>query len=129
MHLLHLLPWMCGAHPRGDCSALHPHYTIAEGGVHPPLPLGYILYVRSLVCSTACCSAAYIVALLHDGFKLGMHERRLRFTNYVEDPQGNAMDIDWTLGRQDVLSLPLTHPHCPKGRKCLGGRARAYAWH
>ena len=45
-----------------------------------------------------CCSAAYIVALLHDGFKLGMHERRLRFTNYVEDPQGNSMDIDWTLG-------------------------------
>lgn len=51
--------------------------------------------------SIAGCSAAYIVALLHDGFKLGMHERRLRFTNYVEDPQGNAMDIDWTLGRQD----------------------------
>ena len=44
------------------------------------------------------CSAAYIVALLHDGFKLGMQERRLRFTNYVEDPQGNSMDIDWTLG-------------------------------
>lgn len=49
--------------------------------------------------SAACCSAAYIVALLHDGFKLGMHERRLRFTNYVQDPQGNAMDVDWTLGR------------------------------
>ena len=46
------------------------------------------------------CSAAYIVALLHDGFKLGMHERRLRFTNYVEDPQGNSMDVDWTLGMQ-----------------------------
>ena len=45
------------------------------------------------------CSAAYIVALLHDGFKLGMHERRLRFTNYVEDSRGNSMDIDWTLGR------------------------------
>ena len=47
-------------------------------------------------------SAAYIVALLHDGFKLGMHERRLRFTNYVEDPQGHAMDVDWTLGRHNV---------------------------
>ncbi|KAL3136987.1 hypothetical protein ABBQ32_006584 [Trebouxia sp. C0010 RCD-2024] len=45
-----------------------------------------------------CFSAAYIVALLHDGFKLGMHERRLRFTNYVEDPQGRSTDIDWTLG-------------------------------
>lgn len=45
-----------------------------------------------------CCSAAYIVALLHDGFKLGMQERRLRFTNYVQDPQGNLMDVDWTLG-------------------------------
>lgn len=74
-----------------------------------------------------CCSAAYIVALLHDGFKLGMHERRLRFTNYVEDPQGNSMDIDWTLGTildsavrlhlsQDYLLKPyhnpLEHKHC-----------------
>ena len=51
-----------------------------------------------------CCSAAYIVALLHDGFKLGMHERRLRFTNYVEDPHGNSMDIDWTLGTVFLIS-------------------------
>ncbi len=51
------------------------------------------------------CSAAYIVALLHDGFKLGMQERRLRFTNYVEDPQGNSMDIDWTLGDPPVCLL------------------------
>lgn len=50
---------------------------------------------RHTVCA---CSAAYIVALLHDGFKLGMQERRLRFTNYVQDPQGNLMDVDWTLG-------------------------------
>ena len=50
---------------------------------------------RHNVCA---CSAAYIVALLHDGFKLGMQERRLRFTNYVQDPQGNLMDVDWTLG-------------------------------
>ena len=57
--------------------------------------------MRVLPLSVACCSAAYIVALLHDGFKLGMHERRLRFTNYVQDPQGNAMDVDWTLGMQD----------------------------
>lgn len=56
-----------------------------------------------------------------------MHERRLRFTNYVEDPQGNSMDIDWTLGTlfdsavrlhrsQDNLLMPhynpLEHVHC-----------------
>ena len=46
------------------------------------------------------------MALLHDGFKLGMHERRLRFTNYVEDPEGNSMDIDWTLGQP-----PITDDH------------------
>lgn len=40
------------------------------------------------------------MALLHDGFKLGMQERRLRFTNYVQDPQGNLMDVDWTLGKK-----------------------------
>lgn len=45
------------------------------------------------------------MALLHDGFKLGMHERRLRFTNYVEDPQGNSMDIDWTLGMNQLTLL------------------------
>jgi len=48
------------------------------------------------------------VALLHDGFKLGMHERRLRFTNYVEDPQGRSTDIDWTLGMVSPLS-PSVH--------------------
>lgn len=60
----------------------------------------------------ACCSAAYIVALLHDGFKLGMHERRLRFTNYVEDPQGRSTDIDWTLGR---VSLSEGSMHLNRG--------------
>ncbi len=58
----------------------------------------HVLAQQPLCQSGVWCSAAYIVALLHDGFKLGMQERRLRFTNYVEDPQGNSMDIDWTLG-------------------------------
>ncbi|KAA6427188.1 MAG: hypothetical protein FRX49_02945 [Trebouxia sp. A1-2] len=57
-----------------------------------------------------CFSAAYIVALLHDGFKLGMQERRLRFTNYVEDPQGNSMDIDWTLGAVVVQTALMQSP-------------------
>ncbi len=66
------------------------------------------------------CSAAYIVALLHDGFKLGMQERRLRFTNYVEDPQGNSMDIDWTLGDSPICLL---HPkaNCTDWHDVFGG--------
>ena len=67
--------------------------------------------MRVLPHSATCCSAAYIVALLHDGFKLGMHERRLHFTNYVRDPQGNAMDVDWTLGMQDD-AVSCSHLSC-----------------
>ena len=67
-----------------------------------------------LICACVWCSAAYIVALLHDGFKLGMQERRLRFSNYVQDPQGNLMDVDWTLGEPALRCAVLccAAPHC-----------------
>lgn len=76
---------------------------------------GKVLAQQLLSQSGVRCSAAYIVALLHDGFKLGMQERRLRFTNYVEDPQGNSMDIDWTLGDSRICLL---HPKA-NGPDCL----------
>ncbi|KAK9818195.1 hypothetical protein WJX72_008615 [[Myrmecia] bisecta] len=51
-----------------------------------------------------CFSAAYIVALLHDGFGLGMDERQLHFTNSVTDRRGLQVDIDWTTGAAVVAA-------------------------
>ncbi len=52
------------------------------------------------------CSAAYIVALLHDGFGVGMEDRSIAFAGGVRSPEGIELGLDWTLG-----DAPPTH-HC-----------------
>jgi hypothetical protein len=44
------------------------------------------------------CSAAYIVALLHDGFGVGMEDRSIAFAGGVRSPEGIELGLDWTLG-------------------------------
>ncbi|XP_021892565.1 probable apyrase 6 isoform X2 [Carica papaya] len=55
-----------------------------------------------------CFSSAYMVALLHDGLGLPMHEKRIGFSNHT-----GATALDWTLGAfifQSVLKPPEIEP-------------------
>lgn len=39
---MHLMPCLCGAHPRGGCSAIHRHHTIPGGASPPCLSLSHL---------------------------------------------------------------------------------------
>eukprot|EP00884_Botryococcus_braunii_P020664 jgi/Botrbrau1/7281/Bobra.0318s0018.1 len=72
-----------------------------------------------------CFGAAYIVALLHDGFGVGMEDRQIAYTGKVQSPEGVEISLDWTLG---AAVMQMTGPHNRNSlrhgfslRKPLGG--------
>ena len=48
--------------------------------------------------SKTCFGAAYVFTVLSDGFRIGLHDRRLIFSNTVKGPHGEPFEAKWVLG-------------------------------